>query len=252
MISQAQGAALLTALQNGDSVVGFLGRQNEWIQSFELAGNLFNTGNNNGYTGPIESPIELLTGADYSFALTPGFAGQPLPEYTRMWLDENLNGQFESSELIYDQGAANVGPLNDMLTIPMTAMAGLSRLRVQLAYQGFGAASLPGNCGLYTSGETEDYCVKIKASNASLIELENTALTIYPNPSNGTVYLTTTSDEEIRIQVMSLAGQVVKEQQMNTATMLMDLNSLANGIYAIQGITLSGTTSKVQKLILAK
>lgn len=252
MITQAQGAALLTALQNGDSVVGFLGRQNEWIQSLELAGNLFNTGNNNGYTGPIESPIELLTGAAYSFVLTPGFAGQPLPEYTRMWLDENLNGQFESNELIYDQGVAIVGPLNDTLTIPMTAMAGLSRLRVQLAYQGVGAATLPGNCGLYTSGETEDYCVKIKASNASLVEQENTALTIYPNPSNGTVYLTTTSTEQLLIQVISIAGQVVKEQQMDTATLKLDLNSLANGIYTIHAVTTSGATSKVQKLILAR
>jgi hypothetical protein len=119
-------------------------------------------------------------------------------------------------------------------------------------YQGFGAATLPGNCGLYTSGETEDYCVKIKASNASLIELENTELTIYPNPSNGTVYLTTTSNEEIRIQVISLAGQVVKEQQMNTATMLLDLNSLANGIYTIHGVTATGSASKVKKLILAQ
>ncbi len=91
-----------------------------------------------------------------------------------------------------------------------------------------------------------------KTSNLIVLILENSTLTLYPNPSNGTVYLTTTSTEQLLIQVISIAGQVVKEQQMDTATLKLDLNSLANGIYTIHAVTTSGTTSKIQKLILAK
>lgn len=252
MISQAQGAALLTALQNGETVVGFLGRQNEWIQSMNLQGELIATGDNGGYEGPIETDIELWTGATYPFVMTPGFAGQPLPEYTRIWLDGNQNGQFESSELIYDQGAASVGALSASFTVPMMAMAGLSRIRVQMAYQGFGAAALPTNCGSYQSGETEDYCVIIKASNASLDAFDNFAINMYPNPSNGMVYLTSNSNEDIQIQVVSLSGQVVNQQKMSGTSMSMDLNNLADGVYMVYAITASGAVIQVKKLVLSK
>jgi hypothetical protein len=252
MISQAQGAALLTALQNGETVVGFLGRQNEWIQSFELFGDFHTTGNNNGYTGPIETQTELLTGANYSFTMSPGFAGQPLPEYTRIWLDGNQNGQFESSELVYDQGAASVGALTASFTVPMTAMAGLSRIRVQMAYQGYGAAALPNNCGSYQSGETEDYCVTIAASNVSLEAFEQISIQLYPNPSNGMVYLTSNSTEEFQIQVVSVSGQVVKEQTMLGTLTSLDLNHLSDGVYMVYAISSSGTVVQVQKVVLAR
>jgi hypothetical protein len=252
MISQTQGAALLTALQNGESIVGFLGRQNEWIQSFEILGDLFNTGNNNGYTGPIETQMELSQAGTYNFVMTPGFAGQPLPEYTRIWLDANQNGQFESSELVYDQGAASVGSLTASFTVPADAVAGLSRIRVQMAYQGYGAAALPNNCGAYQSGETEDYCVTVRAANASIADMESMSVAMYPNPNSGNLNIVNSANEVLNIQIISLSGQVIAEHKMDAASMSLDLNHLSDGVYMVYAISSSGAIVQVQKLVLAK
>ncbi len=252
MISQAQGAALLTALQNNETVVGFLGRQNEWIQSMNLSGELITTGNNNGYEGPIETNVVLSTGSTYPFVMTPGFAGQPLPEYTRIWLDANQNGQFEVNELVYDQGTASVGALSSTFTVPVTAQAGLSRIRALMAYQGFGSAALPPNCGTYQSGETEDYCVIIETSNASLDALNNVAIHMYPNPSNGMLYISSNSNEEIQIQVVSLSSQVLNQQKMAGKTMSMNLSNLANGVYMVYAISSLENVVHVQKVVLTR
>jgi hypothetical protein len=252
MISQTQGAALMTALQNGETVVGLLGSQNEWIQSFQMAGETFTTGNDNGYNGPIETQIELWTGSSYDFVMTPGFAGQPLPEYTRVWMDLNQNGQFESNELVYDQGAASLGAVNGSFTVPMNAQAGLSRVRVQMAYQGFGASALPGTCGSFQSGETEDYCVTVRASNVSVEEIEGVSVTMFPNPSAGNLNIVSNANEALNIQVVSLSGQVIANHKMNSASMLIDLTGLADGVYMVHIVSLSGAIIQVQKLVIAK
>jgi len=252
MISQAQGSALLTALQNGETVVGFLGRQNEWIQSFQLAGETFTTGNDNGYAGPIETELELWTGSSYNFVMNPGFAGQPLPEYTRIWMDLNQNGLFESGELIYDQGSASFGAVNGSFTVPMNAQAGLSRVRVQMAYQGYGANALPSNCGSFQSGETEDYCVTVRASNVSVEEVEGVSITMYPNPSAGNLNIVSNANEALSIQVVSLSGQVIADHKMNSASMSIDLTGLADGVYMVHVVSSSGAIVQAQKLVIAK
>jgi hypothetical protein len=252
MISQTQGAALMTALQNGETVVGFLGRQNEWIQSFQMAGETFTTGNDNGYNGPIETQIELWTGSSYDFVMTPGFAGQPLPEYTRVWMDLNQNGQFESNELVFDQGAASVGAVNGSFTVPMNAQAGLSRVRVQMAYQGFGANALPGTCGTFQSGETEDYCVTVRASNVSLENIENLNFSIYPNPTSGALMVKLNSVDDIEIRVLTLSGQIVSIAQLNDGSLTLDLSNLSDGLYMVHAVTKTGVVLQAQKLIVAK
>lgn len=252
MISQTQGAALLTALQNGETVVGFLGRQSEWIQSFGLLGEVFNTGNNDGYVGPIETALELSIGSAHDFIMTPGFAGQPLPEYTRIWLDVNQDGQFEANELVYDQGAASVGAVNGTFTVPTNTLEGLSRVRVQMAYQGFGASALPTTCGSFQSGETEDYCVTIKAANVSIDNFEQVVVNIYPNPTSGTLNIASNAGSSLTIHVMSLSGQIVAHHEMSGAALAVDLSALADGVYMVYALTNTGTVVQVQKLIVAK
>lgn len=251
LISQVQGAQLLTALQNGETIVGFLGRQKEWIQSIEILGDLFSTGNNDGYTGPIDTQLDLLKGDTYNVLLTPGFAGQPLPEYSRIWLDTDLNGLFESNELVYDQGTSSIGAVNASITIPLTSTIGLSRMRVQMVYQGFGSSVLPTNCGLYQFGETEDYCINI-SSNVSLNQFDQVGISMYPNPSNGIVQFRSNNNEPFDIQVFSLSGQMVKQQQMSVSTLFMDLNHLSEGIYTVCAKSSTGGMIQVQKLVLLK
>ncbi len=165
MISQSQGAGLLSTLTNGQAATGLMGVQHEWIESFTLDNVTTASGDNNGYAAANgTTSLSLEAGNNYLFTLVPGFDAQALPEYTRIWLDANQNGSFETNELIYDQGATSVGTLTGVVTIPPSALAGSTRLRVQMAYQGTGQTTLPAVCGDFTWGEVEDYCVTIGAA----------------------------------------------------------------------------------------
>ena len=167
MISQSQGASLLSVLANSQPAAGLMGIQHEWIESFTLNGVVATSGDNNGYAAPgATNPIPLDAGGTYPFTLIPGFDGQVLPEYTRIWLDANQNGTFEANELVFDQGTASLGTVTGVLTIPAAATTGSTRLRVQMAYQGTGQTTLPAVCGNFTWGEVEDYCVKIESGAA--------------------------------------------------------------------------------------
>ena len=175
MISQADGNTILNEINGGNSPMALLGAQNEWIESMEIDGNLVNSGDNNGYRPPDLAPINLNIGQSVPFTMTPGFNnGQPLQEYTRIWLDLDQNGTFDTGELIYDQGNTSQGVLTDVMNIPGTATAGNTRMRVQMAYQGYAADPLPGACGNFTSGEVEDYCVELSSGTPCNLNVAST------------------------------------------------------------------------------
>lgn len=162
MVSQADGAGLLSELSGGNTVTGLLGSQNEWIESFEINGNQVVSGDDNGYRPAFLSAISSLDiGATYPFSVTPGFDGQPLLTYSRIWIDLNQDGTFTAGELVYDQSSAGYGVVTDNITIPANATPGTTRMRVQLSYQDYPVTSLPSVCGEYMSVETEDYCVEL-------------------------------------------------------------------------------------------
>ncbi len=161
MISQADGAGLLAEISGGGSATGLLGDQNEWIESFELDGTLVTSGDDGGYRAPDLASIPMDIGATYNFTMTPGFDGQDLEEYTRIWIDLNQDGVFGMDEIVFDQGAGSFGAVSSNITIPGSATAGSTRLRVQMSYQGFGSTGLPDVCGTFASGEVEDYCIEL-------------------------------------------------------------------------------------------
>ena len=252
MISQAQGSALLAALQNGETPTALLGKQNEFIQTLTLNGVPFTTGDNSGYFGPIETNMDLTAGGIYDFSLLPGFAGQPLLEYTRIWFDLNQNGGFESSEMVYDQVQASVGVVNGNFTIPSNATAGLSRLRVQMVYQGYGSANLPGSCGQFQSGETEDYCVMVRPANASIDYLNSLQIALYPNPSTGTITFLSNIVGEVQINIVNLSGQVVASNTMNQGSLVINLEDLSEGVYLVYSKEVGNLTQTVQKLMIVR
>lgn len=175
MVPTADGADLLAHLQNGQSAVGFMGQQSEWIESMDINGTLTTSGDDGGYRAPDISPIAMNIGQTVPFTMTPGFEGQnDLEEYTRIWIDLDQSGTFDAGELVYDQGAPSFGPLTDNFTVPVSATAGSTRMRVQMAYQGYGADPLPTVCNNFTSGEVEDYCVELNSSQFCNMDIAST------------------------------------------------------------------------------
>jgi hypothetical protein len=101
-----------------------------------------------GVTYPMELDLYNCTGGTYNYG-------------TRVWIDTDHNGQFDTYELLYDASNSlpptttiNV-PFN--ITIPPAALSGLTRMRVVIIESN----ATPPACGTYTWGETEDYMVNI-------------------------------------------------------------------------------------------
>src|SRR5690554_6755182 len=250
MITQSDGATLIASINNGDNPTAILGQQNEWIASFEIDGNTITSGDNAGYRLDRKS-VSLVLGQNYGFTLVPGFDGQALQEYTRIWLDSNQDGIFDNSELIYDQVTASSTILNDVLTIPFSALIGSTRMRVQMAYQGSTTTSLPGVCGDYTSGETEDFCVQLeKDSGLNKEPVENT-FKVYPNPSRDIIYIDKTTDKIEKIIIFNSNGQRIDEVELYTNSTLLKVSDWNSGVYFFHVLNENGeylTTYRVSIL----
>jgi hypothetical protein len=101
-----------------------------------------------GVTYPMELDLYNCTGGTYNYG-------------TRVWIDTDHNGQFDTYELLYD--ASNSLPATTTInvpfniTIPPTALSGMTRMRVVIIESN----ATPPACGTYTWGETEDYMVNI-------------------------------------------------------------------------------------------
>lgn len=254
MISQSQGANLLSTLSGGGAATGLLGVQNEWIESFTLNGVTTTSGDNNGYADAnATNAIALDLGESYPFSLVPGFGAQTLPEYTRIWLDENQNGTFEANEMIFNQGAAAFGTIAGTITIPLTAALGSTRLRVQMAYQGTGQTTLPTVCSNFTWGEVEDYCVTINESNVGLIQVSAEDLKVYPNPTQGLIHFNWKKKQgKVTLSITDLIGKELHTLPFNSDITTVDISAVAAGTYIYKIIGESGIVLFTGKVVVEK
>lgn len=249
MITQAQGAGLLSTITGGGTATGLMGVQHEWIESFALGGTTITSGDNNGYAAADgTNSFALETGTSYAFTLTPGFDGEGLPEYTRIWLDANQNGTFETGELVFDQGSASIGAVSNSLTVPVTAAIGSTRMRVQLAYQGTGQTTLPNVCGDFTWGEVEDYCVTISeggqdTTGVGLEQLTADDLSVFPNPSTDIVSFSWKKQQiPAVISIVDLVGKEMHTTPLDSETTKINVSGFATGTYLYR---ITGETGRI-------
>ena len=80
--------------------------------------------------------------------------------------------------------------------------------------------------------------------SSGLVDLNGTALKMYPNPSTDFVIIDGLTNAETVIRVYDFSGRTVKEVSANTSTVRIDLNELSKGTYFIQA-----ANNSVQKLV---
>ncbi len=102
----------------------------------------------------------VVAGATIPISVSVGTCGGNFNNFTNVYIDYNRNGVFDASELAFSSPASVVGPhlVTGSITIPLTASAGVTRMRVFVVE--FGNAASPPT-GTYSWGETEDYNVNI-------------------------------------------------------------------------------------------
>ncbi|HNB82430.1 MAG TPA: GEVED domain-containing protein, partial [Chitinophagaceae bacterium] len=174
----------------------------------------------------LGSITNLTIGGSTSFSAFVDDCDIPPPPYysfgTAIWIDLNHNGSFnDAGEQLFVEGVPVAGPrtVSGTLSIPCTALPGLTRLRILIA-EGFSGATLT-PCMAYGFGETEDY----------LVNLTSTATTCtlpIPSPGNTLSTVNTFCDS-------------------TTATLSISNNCISSG-YSFQwyknGVAVTGATSR--------
>ncbi len=213
--------------------------QYEWIESVQIGNLSNNSGNDAGYgdyTGG--TPVLFYTDSSYNLTLTPGFSGSSYNEYFKVYIDLDQDGTFNSTgEEVYDAGSASSSPATGSITIPGSALEGITRLRVVMKYVStFSDPSLPAPCTNPNEGEIEDYCIQIStASSTGITSQVQDQFRIYPNPSSHQISIETGTSVQwpMRVSIIDTYGRTV----LRTVCMpngAIDVSQLANGTYILE------------------
>lgn len=132
----------------------------EWIDNVNF-GSINNTSFKELYGDFTNLVTEAEQGVSYPLNLNPGLSwpGHQTDLFWRVWIDFNQDGDFsDAGEMVVE---ANNGkdPVATTVTIPATAVVGLTRMRVAVKKD-----SYAGPCENFTFGEVEDYSVNIVPS----------------------------------------------------------------------------------------
>lgn len=138
----------------------------EYISEVQLNGislNLDASSPGIGYTNLTGlAPKDLTAGASNSVTVTKFWPGANYPEGIGVWIDYNQDNDFDDpGELVFADGASLTPTVTGSFTVPPTATAGNTRMRVQQQYNVTPDDPCDTNTTGYQFGETEDYTVNI-------------------------------------------------------------------------------------------
>jgi PKD repeat protein len=113
------------------------------------------SGNNNGYGNFTTPAVSFYSGTSYNLSLSPGFSSKSRPEYWRVWIDYNMDGDFlDAGETVYSIDAQK-GDVGGTISIP-AGLEGATRMRVAMKYN-----ASPTSCEIFVFGEVEDYTLSL-------------------------------------------------------------------------------------------
>ena len=92
-----------------------------------------------------------------------------------VWIDYNQNAVFEATEWTQVWTDANSGSVN--ITIPSTALAGSTKMRVRSRLNGFDNAATDA-CTIFGSGSTQDYTIFIDATLPPVLTIDTATASI--------------------------------------------------------------------------
>ena len=153
-----------------------------------------------------------------------------------MWIDYNKNGTFETTEQIVAGSSSSSAKLSTTFTVPTTALAGTTRMRVSMKYNAAATA-----CETFSYGEVEDYTVNIggAAFNANTVagtELTNEAnifdFDMYPNPVDNVLHVSMLDNRTVSYKIYNLMGQTIKANQLQQSE--INVGDIPSGLYIFE------------------
>lgn len=206
----------------------------------------------------------VTVGTSYAFSMTYNVDASIDPQMNlRVWIDFNIDGQLDDiGETVVSVDYQNPGTYNGTISIPMSATAGTTRMRVTSKMTSNGGHTLPTPCNIPADpfgyhGGVEDYTLIIFVP-PSVEDLNSgiTGLNISPNPTNQNANLsyTLTADKEVSADLYSISGAKISSLIINQTqiagdhTTVINTEALEDGIYFVK-LMVDGFV-KEQKLVV--
>ncbi len=189
-----------------------------------------------------EKNTTVNNGQNYSIEVRTGTLNQ---QDTKVYIDFNNNGTFESSELVFTK--LNAFNPTGTVNIPSTGVTFDTYLRMRVQSDEVGG--MIDGCGNHLRGQTEDYGVKINGP-ISVEESSSVAFDVFPNPTEGQFSVRTPAEVKT-LKIYNLVGELVYITNPIATNQLiqLDVAYLAKGIYIIELLSNEGISSS-QKLII--
>lgn len=230
--------------------------QFEKISNVTFAGINNNSTSNAGYEDfTLGTPASVVAGQSYPLSVT--VAGGFATDQVLAWVDWDQNSVFDAGEIIFSS-APGVGPFNGNVTVPLTATAGPTRMRVRLhdTYVGANYPNTPNPtpCDTSTYGQVEDYTVDMIGIITGASGLSESVFGVYPNPTDGDLVVRTGSlHGSVLIEVLDAVGRVAYAEQRAVASgsnvQLSLAGRLASGTYVLR---MSGNDAREEQRIVIR
>jgi len=185
--------------------------------------NIYGYQNNMNITAVVMLDNEELASEDYEIG---AFCGDECRGSARLVYNENI-GRFVMYMTVY----GNVG---DLLSFRLYDVQTESEYDGVVNYESlFSSNAVIGDI-------FNPYIIDFGMDGIS--ENESSAISIYPNPTNGKLYVNAHNIR--RINLFTVTGRTVIDKQCNTDTDVIDMSNMTNGIYIIKVVTENGVSIK--------
>jgi serine protease len=189
-----------------------------------------------GYILVEDATTTLHEGSVYTITCVPGYSGASYNENFKAWIDYNSDEDFnDAGELIFDAPAPATSGVSGEFTIPETITPGIVRLRVAMAYTPSTSNVEPSECGEWTFGEVEDYCVMLDGP-VGVNEVNQRSFSIFPNPVHDQITVVMHQDlkgKNAEYRLIKMDGRIIQ-----TGTIFdnqtLDCSQLSSGLYLLE------------------
>ena len=181
-----------------------------------------------------ENKTNLNIGDSYAISVSTGLDN---PQDTKVWLDIDNNGFFDSDELLLEE--YNTYSFIANITIPSTSLLN-TPIRMRISSDEVGNNFGP--CDDLIRGQAEDYAIIVNDANG-LKQKDSFDFKMYPNPSNGTVNFELENNDVYKVNIYSLMGKKIVGYDKLKSSVSIDLNDLITGSYLVELIDSSGFRS---------
>lgn len=202
-----------------------------------------------------EVPIEISADSLYQMTVfhTMSSAVHADAKVT-VFMDFNNNNNYDLPEDLVYLGYTSIGTftLVDKVKVkPMAIYDVPTGMRVILNNDIAPNAPSDQGCGVFTSGETEDYMIIFRKNGTKVNTIDGISdLSIYPNPANGKFTLSFNTGKNIKnveLNITNMTGQLVMAQHYEASgkgfSKVIDLENQPKGVYFVE------LRSEVQRMI---